>query len=92
MRTVSIPLTDDHADQIAAHVSAGDYPSEADVIRAALDAFLRPAHMPSPMPSPMPSQEQIDRDIAEYDAERARGEPLIPAETAFKQILDDLGS
>ena len=63
MRNVSISLTDKHAAYIEAEISAGDYASVSEVIRAALRNYFddNPAGVP---------QEVIDRDVEENLAAR----------------------
>jgi len=80
MKNVSISLTDQHASEIEAQVSSGDYASVSEVIRAALREFLSRA--------PHPSLEQIDRDIAMYRDTLASGEKLVDAATARKRLLN----
>lgn len=60
MKNVSISLTDQHAAAIEAELASGDYASVSEVVRAALREFLdRPVG---------PGLEQIDADIARYQA------------------------
>lgn len=78
MKNVSISLTDQHASEIDAQVSSGDYASVSEVIRAALRDFLSRA--------PLPSLEQVDRDIAAYRDAMASGERLIDAASARTRL------
>lgn len=78
MKNVSISLTDQHASEIEAQVSSGDYASVSEVIRAALREFLSRA--------PHPSLEQIDRDIAAHRAASGSGAKLVDAASARWQL------
>ncbi len=78
MKNVSISLTDQHASEIEAQVSSGDYASVSEVIRAALRDFLSKA--------PHPSLEQVDRDIADYCSAMASGEILVDAASARTRL------
>ena len=82
MKNVSISLTDQHASEIEAQISSGDYASVSEVIRAALRDFLGKA--------PGPSLDQIDRDIADYRDALARGEALVEATDARSKIRNAL--
>jgi len=78
MKNVSISLTDQHASEIDAQVSSGDFASVSEVVRAALRDFLSQP--------PGPSLDQIDRDIAAYKNAVLSGEALIDAPSAKDRI------
>lgn len=69
MKNISISLTDQHASEIDAQISSGDYASVSEVIRAALRDFLAKA--------PGPDLDQIGRDVADYRKAMAAGENLV---------------
>lgn len=78
MKNVSISLTEQHASEIEAQVSSGDFASVSEVIRAALRDFLSKA--------PGPSLDQIDRDIADYRGTLRRGEALVSPSDARNRL------
>lgn len=82
MKNISISLTDQHASEIEAQVSSGDYASVSEVIRAALRDFLGKA--------PGPSLDQIDRDIADYRDALTRGQAFVGASEARSRLRSSL--
>ena len=82
MKNVSISLTEQHASEIEAQVSSGDFASVSEVIRAALRDFLGKA--------PGPSLDQIDRDIADYRGALTRGEALVSPSDARSRLKSAL--
>jgi len=69
MKNISISLTDQHASEIDAQISSGDYASVSEVIRAALRDFLAK--------TPGPDLDQIGKDVADYRKAMAAGENLL---------------
>ena len=79
MKNISISLTEQHASEIEAQISSGDFASVSEVVRAALRDFLSKP--------PGPSLDQIDRDIAAYRSAIDAGEELLDSKSAKKRIL-----
>ena len=79
MKNISISLTEQHALEIEAQISSGDFASVSEVVRAALRDFLSKP--------PGPSLDQIDRDIAAYRSVIDAGEELLDSKSAKKRIL-----
>jgi putative addiction module CopG family antidote len=82
MKNISISLTDQHAAEIQACIASGDFASVSEVIRAALREFLAVPNGPS--------MEQIDKDIRDYEAAMARGEPMYTIDEVIDHIHADL--
>ncbi|MEL6520732.1 MAG: type II toxin-antitoxin system ParD family antitoxin [Pseudomonadota bacterium] len=78
MKNVSISLTDQHASEIDAHISSGDYASVSEVVRAALREFLAK--------TPGPTLDQIDQDIARYRMSLEKDEALISPSDALERL------
>ena len=79
MKNISISLTEQHASEIEAQISSGDFASVSEVVRAALRDFLSKP--------PGPSLDQIDRDIDAYRSAIDAGEELLDSKSAKKRIL-----
>ena len=69
MKTVKIELPDEEADALERAAVECGFASSAELARAAIEDFLAapPEHDP----------EEFESDIAEYEAEKARGEPTL---------------
>lgn len=78
MKNVSISLTDQHASEIEAQISSGDYASVSEVVRAALREFLTK--------TPGPTLDHIDLDIADYRASLKKGDVLVSATDARQRL------
>lgn len=84
MKNVSISLTDQHASEIDAQISSGDYASVSEVIRAALRDFLAK--------TPGPGLDQIDQDVADYRKAMTAGEDLIDPSDVRARLRTALGA
>lgn len=78
MKNISISLTDQHASEIDAQISTGDYASVSEVIRAALRDFLAK--------TPGPDLDQIGKDVADYRKAMAAGENLVDPSEARARL------
>ena len=80
MRSLTITLPDDIVEDIEARVAAGDYASESDLVRIALEAF--------PAPAQDPAVETWLRDVVvpRCRERAAHPTPLVPAEEIVDRI------
>jgi Arc/MetJ-type ribon-helix-helix transcriptional regulator len=67
MKTVTIKLSDEHAAALDRAVAEGDFASPSELVRAAIEGYLT-----APIDY---DRDALARDIAEHQAEKARGEP-----------------
>ena len=74
MKTVKIELPDEEADALARAAVECGFASPAELARAAIEDFLAAP--------PEYDPDELERDIAEHQAEKARGEPGLTPEEA----------
>lgn len=78
MKDVQISLSDQQISEIEAQVASGSFGSASEVIQAALAEFLDPL--------PGPSLEQVEKDIAAFEADLAAGVEMFDADAARAHI------
>ena len=79
MKTVKIELPDEEANALERAAAERGFASTAELARAAIEDFLaaRPRR-----------SRGFESDIAEYKAEKARGEPILTAEEARVRLRE----